>query len=143
MYVLDSAILNYFSTSINASCRMFSGRSKTQIHMTPYHSITSTPSPAGYFDNISGRTSRHTPMSWVGMHVLQLTLCTFSFPLIMFCFGVSLTIYDRANSMPRWRNFNHFSAYLSVDFTDGTKWEHMSKVCNTTCINITRYLHMS
>ncbi|KAF9783985.1 hypothetical protein BJ322DRAFT_1007764 [Thelephora terrestris] len=39
------------------------------------------------------------------------------------------TIDDMANTMPRWRDFNHFSAYLSVDFTDGSKWEDMSKIC--------------
>lgn len=38
------------------------------------------------------------------------------------------TTNDRAESVPRWRGLNHFSAYLSVDFTDGSKWEDMSKV---------------
>lgn len=54
--------------------------------------------------------------------------------LIYFCY-VSLTTHGRADSVPRWRGLNHFGTYLSVDFTDGTKWEDMSKVChrhNTT-----------
>ena len=55
--------------------------------------------------------------------------------------GVPLTSSNRANSMPRWRDFNHFSAFLSVEFTDGTKWEEMSKVCNKICINV-HYLNM-
>ena len=32
--------------------------------------------------------------------------------------------------VPRWRGLNHFGAYVSVEFTDGSKWEDMSKVCH-------------
>ena len=39
-----------------------------------------------------------------------------------------LTTNTRANGVPRWRDLNHFQNYLSVDFTDGSKWEDMSKV---------------
>jgi hypothetical protein len=31
--------------------------------------------------------------------------------------------------MPRWRGLNHFMVCLSVEFTDGSKWEDFSKVC--------------
>ena len=50
-----------------------------------------------------------------------------------------LTTYlNRAHSVPRWRGLNHFSAYLAVDFTDGSKWEDMSKVRHHQCY-CTRY----
>jgi len=51
-------------------------------------------------------------------------------PFFMFCFDVSLIINDRADRVPRWRGLNHFGAYVSVEFTDGSKWEDMSKVCH-------------
>lgn len=50
-------------------------------------------------------------------------------PFFMFCCNVSLTTDDRADSMPRWRGLAHFEKYITVDFTDGSKWEDMSKVC--------------
>ena len=43
-------------------------------------------------------------------------------------YHISLVTYDSADSIPRWRGLNHFQTYLSVDFTDGSKWEDMSKV---------------
>ena len=39
-----------------------------------------------------------------------------------------LTTNNRADSVPRWRGLNHFTKYLAVEFTDGSKWEDMSKV---------------
>ena len=45
----------------------------------------------------------------------------------MFC-SISLTTDNRADSVPRWRGLSHFKTYLSVEFTDGSKWEDMSKV---------------
>ena len=42
---------------------------------------------------------------------------------------LSLTTDGRADSVPRWRGLNHFKNYLTVEFTDGSKWEDMSKVC--------------
>jgi hypothetical protein len=32
------------------------------------------------------------------------------------------------DSTPRWRGLNHFSAIMKVDFTDGRKYEDISKV---------------
>jgi len=49
-------------------------------------------------------------------------------PFLIFCCHTSLTIYDRADSVPCWRGLNHFRTYLAVNFTDGSKWEDMSKV---------------
>ena len=46
----------------------------------------------------------------------------------MFHCVVLLTIDDRADSVPRWRNLTHFKDYVSVEFTDGSKWEDISKV---------------
>ena len=46
----------------------------------------------------------------------------------IFYYRIPLTICDSADSVPRWRNLNHFKTYLTVEFTDGTKWEDMSKV---------------
>ena len=51
-----------------------------------------------------------------------------------------LTVNGRSASMPRWRDLNHFSPYLTVEFTDGSKWEDMSKVCyDSENSNIARY----
>lgn len=32
------------------------------------------------------------------------------------------------DKIPRWRNLNHFSTIMTVKFTDGTKYEDISKV---------------
>lgn len=32
------------------------------------------------------------------------------------------------DKIPRWRNLNHFNTVTKVTFTDGTKYEDMSKV---------------
>jgi hypothetical protein len=32
------------------------------------------------------------------------------------------------DSTPRWSGLNHFSAVMKVDFTDGRKYEDISKV---------------
>jgi len=45
----------------------------------------------------------------------------------MFRRGV-LLMANRADSVPRWRGLNHFTTYLAVEFTDGSKWEDISKV---------------
>ena len=48
--------------------------------------------------------------------------------LFTFYRDTSLTTGGSADSVPCWRNLNHFSTYLAVEFTDGSKWEDMSKV---------------
>jgi len=48
--------------------------------------------------------------------------------LLIFHYYIPLTTRESADSVPRWRGLNHFKTYLSVEFTDGTKWEDMSKV---------------
>lgn len=40
----------------------------------------------------------------------------------------SCMIHGRADNVPRWRGLTHFDNFLSVDFTDGSKWEDLSKV---------------
>ena len=40
----------------------------------------------------------------------------------------------RAESVPRWSGLDHFSNYISENFTDGSKWENMSKVRYTNTI---------
>ena len=42
--------------------------------------------------------------------------------------------------MPRWRGLNHFAKYLSVEFSDGSKWEDMSKVCHSKPSNTITFL---
>ena len=54
----------------------------------------------------------------------------------MFHCVVSLTIYDRADSVPRWRNLTHFKNYVLVEFTDGSKWEDISKVRRYEYFNV-------
>ena len=44
------------------------------------------------------------------------------------------------DSTPRWSGLNHFSAVMKVDFTDGRKYEDISKVgasglLNKSCFN--------
>lgn len=47
------------------------------------------------------------------------------------------------DSTPRWSGLNHFSAVMKVDFTDGRKYEDISKVSgpqtrilfNKNCLN--------
>ena len=40
----------------------------------------------------------------------------------------------RAESIPRWSGLDHFSNYISENFTDGSKWENVSKVRYTNMI---------
>ena len=50
-------------------------------------------------------------------------------PSLAFYHNISLTVDDsRADSVPPWRGLNHFTTYISVEFTDGSKWEDISKV---------------
>ena len=56
---------------------------------------------------------------------------------VLFYLDALLTTDKRANNVPRWRGLTHFNSYLTVDFTDGTKWEHMSKVRYNGCYHIT------
>ena len=37
-------------------------------------------------------------------------------------------INNRVDGVPHWRGLSHFMTYLSVEFTDRSKWEDMSKV---------------
>jgi len=36
--------------------------------------------------------------------------------------------------MPRWAGLNHFFDYINEEFSDGSKWEDMSKVCHDTIV---------
>ena len=35
---------------------------------------------------------------------------------------------ESADSVPPWRELEHFKNYIAENFTDGSKWEDMSKV---------------
>jgi hypothetical protein len=97
--------------------------------MTPYLSIGFILSPVDCFGIISGSTPKHMPRNLAERRAPRLMTCKFFNPCPNLM-NVSPKTHDRANTMPRWRDFNHFSAYLSVDFMDGSKWEDMSKVCH-------------
>ena len=48
-----------------------------------------------------------------------------------FLFLLTLLIIHRtvrAESVPRWSRLDHFLNYINENFTDGSKWENMSKV---------------
>ena len=102
--------------------------------MTPYLLIDSILSPVDCFDTISGSMPKHMPRNLAEQHAPRLMTCKFfnPFPNLP---SVPPMTHDRANLMPRWRDFNHFSTYLSVDFTDGSKWEDMSKVIKLSQTN--------
>lgn len=34
------------------------------------------------------------------------------------------------NNLPRWRGLNHFEHVVEISFTDGTKYEDISRVSN-------------
>ena len=105
---------------------MYSGRLITQTHMMHYLLTAFTPFLVVCFDTTSGMIFKCILRHWVGKPVLRLTICIF---LFLFCHNISLTTDDRADSVPPWRGLNHFTTYLAVEFTDGSKWEDMSKVC--------------
>ena len=56
--------------------------------------------------------------------------------LSVFRYDILLTTNNRADSVPRWRGLNHFMSYLAVEFTDGSKWEDMSKVRHNQYFNV-------
>ena len=55
-------------------------------------------------------------------------MCVCIYPLTL-SHSLLFIIVNRADSVPRWRGLNHFLNYLGVEFSDGSKWEDMSKVC--------------
>lgn len=57
-------------------------------------------------------------------------------PFFTFCRDILLINNNRAGSVPRWRGLNHFNKYVDVEFTDGSKWEDMSKVCRGPYLNV-------
>ena len=42
--------------------------------------------------------------------------------------GTLFTEDESADSVPPWRELNHFKNYIDEDFMDGSKWEDISKV---------------
>lgn len=51
---------------------------------------------------------------------------------------------SRAMSVPRWSELDHFSNYVDETFTDGTRWENMSKVRYSTIhlfLLLTNHVH--
>lgn len=57
--------------------------------------------------------------------------------------GFHNNICNRASLVPRYSGLNHFSLVSSIEFTDGTKFEDLSKVkhCSlrATSISVTTY----
>ncbi|KAI0826546.1 hypothetical protein BC628DRAFT_1536449 [Trametes gibbosa] len=45
----------------------------------------------------------------------------------------------RFDMIPRWRNLNHFAEVISISFTDGTKYEDISKACARYSMVILRH----
>ena len=41
---------------------------------------------------------------------------------------MKLKLIYRMNLIPSWKDLNHFSSVMDVAFTDGSKYEHISKV---------------
>ena len=57
----------------------------------------------------------------------QVDTMSASFLFTFYCDTSPMTS-GSADSVLHWRNLNYFSTYLVVEFTDGSKWEDMSKV---------------
>lgn len=112
--------------------RTYSGRSRTRNPILRCLLIGSTLSPTAYFTTICGIPWRNSLISWLtGKNAKQSTICAY-YPPTLFC-GLLLIIVNRAISVPRWRGLNRFSNYLGVEFSDGSKWEDMSKVIHKQC----------
>src|ERR1700748_213554 len=97
-------------------------------------SIVSILALAVYFDSISGLASKGTSRHWVETRVPKLTKCVYFF--LTFCDDILMAIDNSADSVPRWRGLNPFTAYLAVEFTDGSKWEDISKVRHERCFSV-------
>ena len=110
--------------------RISFGRLEIQIHILHYSLISSIHSLVAYFDTISGLVFRITYRHWAGM--LKLESITCMFPVSSSLSNNSCEL--RAASTPQWRGLNHFSDHINNNFTDGSKWEDMSKVCY--CVTI-------
>ena len=96
--------------------------------MPRYLSIVFILSPVDCFDTISGSALKNTLTRWVGTPVLRLIKCTHLFFLCSIMMYTDDLINNRVDGVPHWRGLSHFTTYLSVEFTDGSKWEDMSKV---------------
>src|ERR1700743_1574119 len=42
--------------------------------------------------------------------------------------SISFITNESADSVPSWRDLNHFNNYINENFADGSKWEDISKV---------------
>ena len=113
--------------------RISFGRLEIQIHILHYPLIGSIHSLLAYFGTISGLVFRSIYRHWAGM--LKLESITCKFPVSSCLPNNSCEL--RAASTPWWRGLNHFSDYINNNFTDGSKWEDMSKVCHwvTICLS--------
>ena len=47
---------------------------------------------------------------------------------LMQYFNAQISLYIRVNAVPRFSGLNHFFTVSDVTFTDGTKYEDVSKV---------------
>ena len=110
--------------------RIFFGGLEIQIHILHYPLIGSIHSLVAYFGTISGLDFRIIYRHWAGLLKLESIAC--KFPVSSCLPNNSCEL--RAASTPRWRGLNHFSDYINNNFTDGSKWEDMSKVCH--CVTI-------
>ena len=49
--------------------------------------------------------------------------------LLLLCDIANFEFCNRMSLFPRWRGLNHFNKVMHIDFTDGSKWEDIAKVC--------------
>ena len=115
---------------LTVTLRISFGRLKIQIHILHYPLIGSIHSLVAYFGTISGLVFRIRYRHRAG--VLKVKSITCKFPVSSCLPSNSCEL--RAANIPRWRGLNHFSDYINNNFTDGSKWEDMSKVCH--CVTI-------
>jgi hypothetical protein len=47
---------------------------------------------------------------------------------MLLCILISYN-FIRVDKIPRWSGLNHFSAVMKQEFTDGSKYEDIAKVC--------------
>ena len=86
---------------------------------------------------ISGRSSRTILTFWEKMLKSKLMISMFK---VLFSFDMILNIC-RCHMIPRWRGLTHFKNVVKVSFTDGKKFEHISKVLFYLIFNLLIYLY--
>lgn len=110
------------------SDRTYSGTWRILIHIVHFHGIVCTLIMAAYSVTIFYQSCSNGSRNLIiaVMPKNRLTICAYQNR--SFDFFCSLGLHFRATELDRWRGLNHFSQLIETTFTDGSKYEDMSKV---------------